>query len=191
MKLSITIALVSAAAALVGCQQPQAAETRHALHSLERRARPQVIVIAPKAEPVTAPSEVVAHKQAPREAMDLDAELGVKRLIIAKEVKNREPVEPASTFATTFDGPIYAFVEVSNRDRVASEVYVSFIREGGIERGPITLRVGPAPRWRTWANTRLAKQKGTWFAVVRDASGNELAREKFEITSEQGPVPAA
>ena len=191
MKLSVSIVLVSTAAALVGCQQPQAAEAQPALHSLERRARPQVIVVAAaKAGSVTTPSKVVVDDQQPRAEVDLDAELQVKRLIIAKDVENREPVEPASAFATTFDGPIYAFVEVGNRDRVASEVYVSFIREGGIERGPITLRVGPAPRWRTWANTRLAKQKGTWFAVVRDASGKELARREFEITGEEAPVPA-
>ena len=190
MKLAVSIALTATlAAAAVGCQEPSSHLARGATAAIAQRARPTVVVVAPKATP---PTVATPDRTDPAEQVDLDAELGVKRLIIAKGVKDREPVDPGATFASTYDGPIYAFVEVRNSDRVASEVYVSFLREGEAERGPITLRVGPSPRWRTWANTRLANKPGAYFAIVRDASGKELARQRFEVAAEPtGPIPAA
>jgi hypothetical protein len=192
MKLTVSLTLTTAlAAALVGCQEPPSQIARGATDALAQRARPTVVVVAPS--PRTTPPTVVAPDRAePAERLDLDAELGVKRLVIAQGVKDREPVDPAVTFASNHDGPIYAFVEVSNADRVASEIYVSFVREGEPERAPISLRVGSSPRWRTWATTRLAKKPGAYFAIVRDAAGKELGRERFEVRAEPAaPVPAA
>jgi hypothetical protein len=110
-----------------------------------------------------------------------DADLYVKRIVIAHDVNDREPVEPASTFSKSEDR-IYAFVEVGNRDALDSEIYVSFVRDGGSDNEGVRLRVGAAPRWRTWAYTAIAKTPGRWHAVVKNADGDELARAPFEVT---------
>jgi hypothetical protein len=110
-----------------------------------------------------------------------DADLYVKRIVIAHDVNDREPVDPASTFSKSEDR-IYAFVEVGNRDALDSEIYVSFVRDGGSDNEGVRLRVGAAPRWRTWAYTAIAKTPGRWHAVVKNADGDELARAPFDVT---------
>jgi len=110
-------------------------------------------------------------------------ELRVKRLVVARGVKSREPVDPAGSFELDELERIYAFVEVSNPDRADSEIFVTFEPEQGAARGHVRLRVGPSPRWRTWAYTRGIRQPGSWWAVVRDGDGEELARTPFEIVS--------
>lgn len=123
-----------------------------------------------------------ATKPAPAPAV-LDADLGVKRLVLARGVEGREPVEPSETFALDEAKQIYAFVEVQNPDQVESEIFVTFEKDGGPSVGHVTLRVGPSSRWRTWAFTRGATTAGKWTAVVRDGDGDLLARQPFEITS--------
>ena len=132
--------------------------------------------------------DAAARKDAPRKVdlepeVDVNADLYVKRLVIAHGVDEREPVDPAETFEQGDGERIYAFVEIGNRDRTASEVYVSFVKDGARDNGGVRLRVGASPRWRTWAYTRLAKDPGTWHAVVKNAKGEELARQKFEVVT--------
>ncbi len=118
--------------------------------------------------------------------VDVDADLYVKRLVIARGVASREPVEPATSFPKGEAKRIYAFVEVGNRDKTASEVFVSFKPKGGAEKGRIQLRVGASPRWRTWAYTELATEVGEWEAIVRDASGDVIGTQSFAILD--GPL---
>jgi hypothetical protein len=109
--------------------------------------------------------------------------LTVKRLVVAQGVKGREPVDAASSFSVEQAKKIYAFVEVENKERAASEITVSFEPpDGGDSRGNVKLAVGAEPRWRTWAFTRTAHTAGAWTAVVKDARGEVLARAPFEIT---------
>ncbi|AUX39396.1 hypothetical protein SOCE26_007870 [Sorangium cellulosum] len=111
------------------------------------------------------------------------AELKVKRLVLAEGVKDREPVEPGTTFRAPETERLYAFIEVENRGEVSGEVTVSFVPpDGGAPVGNVTLEVGTSPRWRTWAFTRGARKAGAWTAVVRSETGEELARAPFEVT---------
>lgn len=130
-----------------------------------------------------------AKADADADAVDPDAELTVKRLVISSGVSDREPAGAAKTFTAGAQDRIYAFVEVGNEDRAQSEVFVSFFKDGSAERGGVRLRVGPSPRWRTWSFTRLANDPGTWHAVVRNGKGQELARTSFEIVG-AGATPA-
>jgi hypothetical protein len=105
----------------------------------------------------------------------------VKRFVLAGAVKDREPVDAG----TTFNGSrkVYAFVEIENRGGAPAEIVVEFQPPGGgAPRGDVTLAVGPAPRWRTWAYTRTASTPGSWTAVVKNRKGDVLARAPFEVT---------
>jgi len=107
--------------------------------------------------------------------------LAVKRLVIAHGVKEREPVDPATSFDVEETGRVYAFVEVENPERAPGAVYVSFEPPRHAAHGDIKLDVGASPRWRTWAFTRTAREPGEWTAVIRNDRGEVLARQSFQV----------
>jgi hypothetical protein len=116
----------------------------------------------------------------------LDADLFVKRLVIAKGVKSREPVGASNAFAAGAQDKIYAFVEVGNRNQVASEIYVTFVNKKNGKAMSVPLKVGAGSRWRTWVYTRHATKPGKWLAVVKNAKGKRLASAGFEVTGKGG-----
>jgi hypothetical protein len=108
--------------------------------------------------------------------------LTVRRLVLARGVRGREPIDVGTSFPST-GRKVYAFVEVDNRAGAPAEVVVEFQPpNGGPPHGDVTLAVGPAPRWRTWAYTRTAIVPGAWTAIVRTRTGEVLARAPFEVT---------
>jgi hypothetical protein len=114
----------------------------------------------------------------------LTTKLEVKRLVLARGVEGREPLEPDTVFNAK-ETRVYAFVELENPERAPGEVFVSFEppkgKPAGTPPGSIALAVGEGARWRTWAFTRQAHESGEWQAVVRDQKGRELARQPFEV----------
>ncbi|WP_437994875.1 DUF2914 domain-containing protein [Sorangium sp. So ce185] len=110
-------------------------------------------------------------------------ELQVMRLVVAKGIAGREPLEPATSFASAEIERLYAFVELSNKDRAASEITVVFTPPDGGAPLRIPLAVGAERRFRTWAATRKARAAGLWSVAVNDAAGKELARASFTITT--------
>ncbi len=137
---------------------------------------------------IDAPSKVIEAPEPP--AIDRDAPLKVKRLVVAESVEKREPVSAGVSFGD--DTPrIYAFVEIGNPERAESEIAVSITPRGEKERGRVTLNIGASPRWRTWSFTRLAKEPGTYDVVVYDAKGDEIGRTSFEVVDANAPVPTA
>ncbi len=110
--------------------------------------------------------------------------LHLERLVMSREVEDREPVDAATSFATSEVERIYAYMEFDNPDRQAGEVSVAWAPADAPdeERSRVTVNVGPHPRWRTWAYTSLLTQPGRYVAVVRDADDRVIARSVFEVT---------
>ncbi|WP_437910758.1 DUF2914 domain-containing protein [Sorangium sp. So ce327] len=109
-------------------------------------------------------------------------ELQVIRLVVSKGIAGREPIEPATSFASAEIDRLYAFVELSNKDQATSEISVAFTPPDGGPPLRIPLAVGAQRRFRTWAATRKARAAGLWSVTVSDAAGKELARASFTIT---------
>ncbi|WP_437787227.1 DUF2914 domain-containing protein [Sorangium sp. So ce1097] len=109
-------------------------------------------------------------------------ELRVVRLVVSKGIAGREPLEPATSFASAEIDRLYAFVELANKDRATSEITVTFTPPDGGAPLRIPLAVGAQQRFRTWAATRKARAAGLWSVMVGDAAGKELARASFTIT---------
>jgi hypothetical protein len=135
---------------------------------------------------VPTPVATAAAKVEPKHA----AKLSVKRITLARGVDHREPVDPSASFDAKAQ-KVYAFVELDNPERLPGEITVEFQPPskkyevaGGVRgsMGRVTLGVGEASRWRTWAFTRQAHEVGAWTAIVRDERGHELARETFDVT---------
>jgi len=178
------MALVLGTAALVGCAPRGGAEpTAQPASPCQAPPAP-----APPPPPVatvaTFPAAPAATKppapSARQTTLSADDRLAVKRLVLARSVKNREPIDVGATFK---GDRVYAFVEVENRGSAPGEIVVEFEPPGGgAPRGDVTLAVGPAARWRTWAYTRTASIAGAWTAVVKNKKGDVLARAPFEVT---------
>jgi Protein of unknown function (DUF2914) len=132
---------------------------------------------------VPRPSPEEPKVEAPRPAQKSDAStLTVKRLVIAKKIEKREPIDPSTTFRKGDVERVYAFVEIANPNADPSEVLITFVPPTAKgPRGNVRLDVGSSPRWRTWAFTRGVDQVGTWVAVVSTPEGRELARQTFEV----------
>lgn len=125
--------------------------------------------IVPKVAVVT-PSPTERHAQ----------KLTVTRFAIARDVKGREPVDVGTRFDAK-EPRLFAFVDVANPEKAQGEITVEFQPPKGSARGNVTLKVGESERYRTWAFTRLAKDPGSWRAVVKNDRGEILAEESFEV----------
>ncbi len=175
--------LILGTAALAGCTpRAGASPTSQAEPALPT---PAAAPAPAPAAPAVATSAALAAPPpaapAPRQTtLGADDKLAVKRLVIARSVKNREPLDPGITFK---GDRVYAFVEVENRGHAPAEIVVEFEPPGGgAPHGDVTLAVGPAARWRTWAYTRTASTAGSWTAIVKNRKGEVLARAPFEVT---------
>lgn len=103
----------------------------------------------------------------------------VSRLIIASDIKEREPVELTDA---KVDEPVVAFLELKNAEEEELGVVVTFEHADGNKVGFVELSVpGKSPRYRTWARTRNIKTPGEWTAIVTSKSGEELARKTFQV----------
>jgi hypothetical protein len=180
-------------ATLTGCSEartPRAADEAQpstpAVVAAPVQAPAPVATASCPAPAVEAPAKAAAAvRPAARRAdpAEVAGKLKIKRLVLADEVKGREPVEAKTAFHAPETDRIYAFVEVENGAGEETEITVEFEPPGGgSARGNVTLNVGASPRWRTWAFTRGARVAGAWTAVVRAPDGKVLARAPFDVT---------
>ena len=122
-------------------------------------------------------AEKVAAAPDPKEVTSLAPQ--VSRLVIASDIKEREPVELTDA---KIEEPVVAFVELKNSEEEEMGVVVTFEHAGGTKVGFVELTVpGNSPRFRTWARTRNIKTPGEWTAIVTSKSGEELARKTFQV----------
>ena len=134
----------------------------------------------PPAPAVEADPEPEPNPYAP--SIDEDAPVGVRRIVIAGGVENREPVGAADEFALGQSNRTYVFVEALNHTDEEGPLHVTFEPEGGEITGHVTLHIpANATRWRTWAYTRHIYTPGRWRAVIRDDLGSVVAERAFEV----------
>lgn len=133
-------------------------------------------------------ASVTSAKTAPKGAEAKDAEveessrvrLGVARLTMAEGIKGREPQSPGASFRAAKGASVYAFVDITNKDKRETTITVSIGRDGAGSQA-IPLEIGASKRFRTWAKVRTTGA-GNYTTVVRDAGGRVLARTSFEVT---------
>ncbi len=111
----------------------------------------------------------------------LHGELGVQRLAISREIRNREPVDAGLMF-TAEDEKLFAFVEASNAGDSDRAIFVTFRHESGHTAGLVELEIpADSPRWRTWAFSRNVQLPGLWTLLIEDEDGQVLDSVDFEL----------
>lgn len=104
----------------------------------------------------------------------------VKRLVLATDVQNREPI--ALEGAARAGEPLTAFIELANTADAPANIIVTFEHAKGDKVGFVELSVPESsPRYRTWARTRQVRTPGAWHAVVTHKGGEEIARQSFTV----------
>lgn len=151
--------------------------------------RAQTEPVQPAQAPAqTSPVNAPAHQEtretlapAQKLAAEPNQPLTVHRLVVARDVKDREPVELESG---TVGEPVLAFLDLANPNQVEIPVHITFEHESGLKVGFIELKI-PAEkkRYRTWGRTQNIKKAGKWTVVIADGAGKELGRQDFTIES--------
>lgn len=133
---------------------------------------------------VRAEAPAAATTPAPEAAEPREVDgLAVRRLVVAHDVENREPVGEGVGFRVSSD-PVVAFVELRNGSSEARQVQVRFQSEDGRTLGPVTLDVpANAPRWRTWARSGWLRRAGAWTVTVTTLEGELLETARFDVES--------
>lgn len=150
----------------------------------------------PRLEEPTQEEPVVlelGHDPAPELMFDRPLEakdVVVDRFVLATDVAGREPVGESDHFAS--DTPkLFAFVQLANKDAP----YAFTVHFEPVDGPPalygVKLDVPSAPRWRTWAWTKLIHEPGKYRAVLRTLEGEEIVAREFTVDepSDQAQLP--
>ena len=155
-------------------------------------------VPSPVADTVAEPMPIAVRPTAPGPTSSLLAQpvpepradepfvdgLDVRRVALARGVREREPVDPGVRFAADAE-PLYAHFELTNeRGTTERNPVVVFVGPDGRDHGLIGLEVpAGAARWRTWGFSRTVTQAGDWRVELRDEEGRVLAEREFVLRS--------
>ena len=136
---------------------------------------PKEAVIKPKSVP-----EATSAK--PEHPPELDAgneTLKLTELVIALDVKNRQPISPGSRFDA---GPQQFFCYTVYDSDLEGQTSTHVWRYKDKVLSRVELSVGKSPSWRTWSRHRASKSAtGTWSCEVLDAEGKRLGKTQFIV----------
>ena len=107
------------------------------------------------------------------------SELKIEQAVIAKNVENREPVEPGETFSKDV-GKVFCFVRITGA-KTDTEIKMVWTHGDKGSLGAVTLPV-KASNWRTWSSKKIdASSVGDWKVEIKDANDNLLTTVKFKV----------
>ncbi len=189
--LRAALAATTLALFTVGCGERSATPEPAASAQLPSSSEPSLPLVLEEPED-EAPTPSVAELDEPAledaeslspPAPELYSEGGLtlRRFALSRSVENREPIDPAFAFPNE-EAPLFAFVDVANATDEERSVRVIFESPTGEQMGMVDLDVpSEAPRWRTWAYSRMITEPGEWEAVVETDDGDVIGRISFEI----------
>ena len=102
----------------------------------------------------------------------------IKELVVAEDVKNREPVGVSDTFLSPIE-KVYCFIEATDIAQDSKIIVTWYFEEKKIHAYKLLLKKGN--RWRTFAYKNVTGKKGNWRVVIRDADGYIYKSASFTI----------
>ena len=106
------------------------------------------------------------------------SQLTIEKLVIAKNVENREPVGASDSFPATTE-KIYCFIEATNIEKDTQIKFVWYRDSKKVHTYKLPLKQGD--RWRTYAYKNIYGKKGKWKVVVKDSAGNVITTASFSV----------
>lgn len=115
-----------------------------------------------------------------------NAEMKPDRAVISKDVQNREPMNPVSSFDQTAE-KIYCFAEFRN---IKKEMPIKFLwfKQGydteKIFYAAVKQRIKPSSKWRSWSSITvpgIVNPKGNWTVFIVDNNNLILDSVEFRI----------
>lgn len=110
-------------------------------------------------------------------AMD-EPEFTINRMLMSKDISDREPVNTADTFSSTTE-KVYCFLEVKDVE-VDTRISFAWYYEGQ-EKARVTLPLNKGERWRTFSSKIVKNMQGSWKVELVDASGVILNSVSFQL----------
>lgn len=126
---------------------------------------------APAATPTTAGGE------APAEEAVESAHLGVIELKLAEEIKDREPVNPGTTFAT--GSKVFTWLKLNVKDSETQIRLRWFLNDTAIYTSD-PIEVKQSPGWRTWIY-KTVDVVGAWKVEVLDVDEKAVYAQNFSV----------
>ncbi len=106
------------------------------------------------------------------------SELKIEQAVIAKDVQNREPVEPGDKFSADV-GKVYCFNRISGAKGETEIKHVWYMGDKVVSEIPLKIN---GPTWRTWSYKTIDKTMiGAWKVEVKDSDGKVLTTIAFTI----------
>lgn len=92
----------------------------------------------------------------------------IKRMVISKDVVDREPVGVGDFFSAATE-KVYCFLEAAD---IETDMQVSIVWYwSNQEMARVALPIRKGHRWRTYSSKKLLGLKGNWQAELQDSSG--------------------
>ncbi len=105
--------------------------------------------------------------------------LNVATAVISKNIADRQPVEPGSSFSVSV-GKLFCYSKVTNIQSSTQIYHVWYY--GDTERARVALNVNP-PNWRTYSSKVIqAHEIGKWHVKILDDANNMLQDIEFDLT---------
>ncbi len=105
--------------------------------------------------------------------------LNVATAVISKNIADRQPVEPGSSFSVSV-GKLFCYSKVTNIQSSTQIYHVWYY--GDTERARVALNVNP-PDWRTYSSKIIqAHEIGKWHVKIIDDANNMLQDIEFDLT---------
>ncbi|MBW2501618.1 MAG: DUF2914 domain-containing protein [Deltaproteobacteria bacterium] len=120
---------------------------------------------------------LVLSIQFPAVAMD-EPGFAIKRMVIAENVVDREPVAVGETFTAATE-TVYCFLEAAAIEHDTTVHFVWYHEKTEVARVPLPLSAGK--RWRTYSSKKLAGLKGDWTVELQEESGIILNSVSFTV----------
>ena len=105
--------------------------------------------------------------------------LNVATAVISKNIVDRQPVEPGSSFSVSV-GRLFCYSKVTNIQSSTQIYHVWYY--GDTERARVALNVNP-PNWRTYSSKIIqAHEIGKWHVKILDDASNLMQDIEFDLT---------
>lgn len=105
--------------------------------------------------------------------------LQVQELLIAREVRDRAPIQPSLQY-TTDSKQVWAWTRLENE---GAPTHITMVwKHRTVEKNRIKLNVGTSDNWRTWSRRHISPQDaGAWQVEIRDADNRLLEVMEFWV----------